>query len=160
VLGGNAEFMAKTEMQRRLCGYADRPGHRLRLDQDPDILEARRTFASFAPASGKRRSRKRSRSKNPGAFSSSAPSATRPGVSTTSCGAAPGARRPRRNPVLPPLEDDLMRLFGGEKMQAVMNTLKVEEDTPSRRRSCPAASNRPNPRWKAAISHPPQPAAV
>ena len=28
------------------------------------------------------------------------------------------------------LEDDLMRLFGGEKVQAVMETLKIEEDMP------------------------------
>ncbi len=62
---------------------------------------------------------------------SSAPSGTSRAASTTSCAAARAARatRARRASILS-LDDDLMRIFGGDRLKAAMKRLGMEEDVP------------------------------
>jgi preprotein translocase subunit SecA len=61
----------------------------------------------------------------------SAPSAMKAGASTTSCGDGPAGRATR---VLPgfylSLEDDLLRIFGGERISSIMSRLGMEEGEP------------------------------
>ncbi len=64
----------------------------------------------------------------PAACTSSAPSATRAAASTTSCVAAPAARAiPGRSKFYLSLDDDLMRIFGSDKMESVLKTLGLQE---------------------------------
>ena len=67
----------------------------------------------------------------PAACTSSAPSATSRGASTTSCAAAPAARATRaRSRFYLSLEDPLLRIFGGERLGAIMQQLKMPEGEP------------------------------
>ena len=73
-----------------------------------------------------RRGRERS-----AACTSSAPSATRRGASTTSCAAAPAARAiPGSSRFYLSLEDDLMRIFGSDRISGLMQRLGMEEGVP------------------------------
>ena len=65
----------------------------------------------------------------PAASTSSAPSATRAAASTTSCAAAPAARAiPGRSKFFLSLQDDLMRIFGSERMDSMLAKLGLKED--------------------------------
>ena len=73
------------------------------------------------------------RSSPPAASTSSAPSATSRGASTTSCAAAPAARAtPGSSRFYLSLEDDLMRIFGSDRLQNIMRQLGMEEGDPDR----------------------------
>ena len=76
---------------------------------------------------GSRRQGRRGRRRS-AACTSSAPSATSRGASTGSCAAAPAARaiRARRQFFLS-LEDDLMRLFGSERIARLMDRMGAQE---------------------------------
>ena len=121
ILGGNAEFMARAEVDPENAG---KPGHEW-------------------PPRRRRRSRRPSRASRPSATprsrrcwrragcTSSAPSATSRGASTTSCAAAPAARAiPGSSRFFLSLEDDLMRIFGAERITGLMERLGMEEDVP------------------------------
>ena len=57
--------------------------------------------------------------------------ATSPAESTTSCADVPGRQGdPGVSRFYLSLEDDLMRLFGGERVTTIMNTLRTPEDMP------------------------------
>ena len=65
------------------------------------------------------------------ACTSSAPSATNRGASITSFADAPDARAiPGSSRFFLSLQDDLLRIFGGERMQNLMLRLGMEEDVP------------------------------
>ncbi len=65
------------------------------------------------------------------ACTSSAPSATRRAASTTSCAAAPAARAiPGSSRFYLSLEDDLMRIFGSDRIAGLMQRLGMEEGVP------------------------------
>ena len=65
------------------------------------------------------------------ACTSSAPSATRRAASTTSCAAAPAARAiPGSSRFYLSLEDDLMRIFGSDRISGLMQRLGMEEGVP------------------------------
>ena len=69
------------------------------------------------------------------ACTSSAPSGTSRAASTTSCAAAPAARAiPGSSRFYLSLEDDLMRIFAGERITGLMERLGMEEDVPDRAR--------------------------
>ena len=48
----------------------------------------------------------------------------------TSCAAGPVARATRAPPVSSSLGDNLLRIFGGDRVAGLMNAFRVEEDTP------------------------------
>ena len=50
------------------------------------------------------------------------------------------------------LEDDLLRLFGGDRIQSMMATLRWTRIPPSPPRCSPITSRAPRPRWRAATS--------
>jgi preprotein translocase subunit SecA len=132
VLGGNAEFMAKTEMQR--LGFADvliAQATGYGETEDPDILEARRTFGELCAGFREKTQQEALKVKESGGLfiiGTERHEARR--IDNQLRGRSGRQGDPGETRFYLSLEDDLMRLFGGEKMQAVMNTLKVEEDTP------------------------------
>ena len=66
------------------------------------------------------------------ACTSSAPSGTKRGASTTSCAAALDARATRvSSRFYLSLEDDLMRIFGSDRISGLMQRLGMEEGVPS-----------------------------
>ena len=70
-------------------------------------------------------------SRRSAACTSSAPSATSRGASTTSCAAAAGRQGdPGSSRFFISLEDDLMRLFGGDRIEGLMERIGMEEDEP------------------------------
>ena len=132
MLGGNAEHMAKADLRRE--GFseelvAESTGHA--DTQDEDILAVRRRYAEleakhkeaireeadkvraagglFIVGTARHESRRSDNQLRGRAGRQGDPGASRFFIS---------------------LEDDLMRLFGGERVQTLMNTLGVEEDMP------------------------------
>ncbi len=93
MLGGNAEYMAKTDLRKAgLSRRAHRRGDRLRRDRQPgDPRRPRAVRRALAKHKAEIAAR-RTRSARPAACSSSAPSATTPAASTTSSAAVPAVR--------------------------------------------------------------------
>ena len=153
MLGGNAEYLAKADLRKagmtdeliaEATGFAD--------TDNQEILDAReRPFRRPRPGIRRPSSPRRKRCARRAASTSSAPSATSPAGSTTSCAAVPAVRAtPAMTRFFLALEDDLMRLFGSERVMGMMETLGVDEDTPieqqdayQRHRDRPEASWRP-----------------
>ena len=116
-----------------LPGGADRRSRPAIGDtDDEEIIAARATFqelnekykAEITPRGRKGPGR-------PAACSSWAPSGMNPAGSTTSCAAVPAGRATPATPAsILSLEDDLMRLFGGERINNLMEALGIDEDTP------------------------------
>ena len=141
LLGGNAEFMARQQASPRRspsgCRRARSASSTTRSSSTSTISTAsiacreadyERIFAHF-----KRRSRRRARGgrRRSAACTSSAPSATRRAASTTSCAAAPAARAiPGSSRFYLSLEDDLMRIFGSDRISGLMQRLGMEEGVP------------------------------
>ena len=74
---------------------------------------------------------RRRRSASSAASTSSAPSATRRAGSTTSCAAARAARATRaRRASTSPGQDDLVRLFAGDRIYNIMDRFKLPDDQP------------------------------
>ena len=100
---------------------------------DENVLAARKRFAgAVRSVQARHRGRGRRGASRQAACSSSAPSATSAAGSITSCAAVPAVRA---TPVLPGstcrLEDDLMRLFGGDRVAALDGyPASIDEDTP------------------------------
>ena len=107
-LGGNVEM----QVMDALAADPDSPSRRDR---------ARRIEAEHAAERQQACSRR-------AACSCWAPSGTRAGASTTSCAAARAARAtPARSLFFLSLEDDLMRIFGSERLDKVLSTLGMKE---------------------------------
>ena len=84
-----------------------------------------------SPSTRRSATPRRSRSSPPAACTSSAPSATSRAASTTSCVAAPAVRAiPGSSRFYLSLEDDLLRIFGAERITGLMERLGMEEDVP------------------------------
>ena len=134
LLGGNAEFMAQqADAPQGYDGRAHRRRHRLTLRTcHEEVLEARKVFHDLHGKVLKGNpSRSTTRSSAWAVCISSAPSATNPGVSTTSCAAVPAARATRAPPgSIISLEDDLMRLFGSERFRPMLEKLGVRRGQP------------------------------
>ena len=132
MLGGNAEYLAKAalrhdglseEMIVEATGFAE--------TEDPDIIAAREKYkeyydkykAEIAPEADKVRQAgglciigtERHDSRR---------------IDNQLRGRAGRQGDPGNTQFFVSLEDDLMRLFGGERISTMMDTLKVEEDTP------------------------------
>ncbi len=132
MLGGNAEFMAKTEMRRmqfseeliaESTGFAD--------TEDEEILNARKTFAEL-------------NKKYKEAIKEEADEVRRAGglfiigterhesrrIDNQLRGRSGRQGDPGKSRFYLSTEDDLMRLFGGERMKAVMERLNAPDDMP------------------------------
>ena len=122
ILGGNPEMMRALEVdpreRRRACAR-----RRRRSEAFQKLVDAVQGARAKPRSEEVRRPR--------AACTSSAPSATSRAASTTSCAAAPAARATRaRSRFYLSLEDDLMRIFAGERVKSLMERLGMEEDEP------------------------------
>ncbi len=132
VLGGNTEFMAKTEMQRQ--GFSDEliaQATSYGETGNEEVLEARKTFVGLCEKYRQEIAAEAVKVKEAGGlFIIGTERHESRRIDNQLRGRSGRQGDPGETRFYLSLEDDLMRLFGGEKMQAVMNTLKVEEDMP------------------------------
>ncbi len=132
MLGGNAEYLAKAELKHR--GYSDEAiaeATGFGDTADETILTARAEFAELnakfkaeiAPEAEKVRAAG-------GLFIIGTERHESRRIDNQLRGRAGRQGDPGSTRFYVSLEDDLMRLFGGERMTAVMNTLNVDENMP------------------------------
>ena len=141
LLGGNPEFMARQQ------ALADQIVERLPKGQEKFVddadfvyffhldsfyrVAARRSTSASSPPTRSRPTSSTTRSSRWAACTSSPPSGTRRGASTTSCAAAPAARAiPGSSRFYLSLEDDLMRIFGSDRISGLMQRLGMEDGVP------------------------------
>ena len=149
MLGGNAEFMAKAQMRKEhFCENllnpekpedADPNAVELLLTEadghgdttDENILAARRRFeelyAQYKPAIEAEADEVR---KAGGLFIIGTERHESRRIDNQLRGRAGRQGDPGASRFYLSLEDDLMRLFGGDRVSSLMNTLKIDEDTP------------------------------
>ncbi len=132
MLGGNAEFMAKSDLRRQ--GLSD------------ELIAESKSFAETDDPRSSPPARPTTRpisATRPGSTArpissagrrlsiSSAPSGTSPAASTTSSAAVPAVRGdPGQTQFYLSMQDDVMRLFGSERVLSMMDSLGLDEDTP------------------------------
>ena len=132
MLGGNAEFLAKAQLRREgmdedMIGEATAYGE----TDDAEILAARRHFAELlaqyreeiAPEAEKVR-------EAGGLFILGTERHESRRIDNQLRGRAGRQGDPGETRFVISLEDDLMRLFGGERVQSLMDSMGVEEDMP------------------------------
>ncbi|MDF3005016.1 MAG: secA [Oscillospiraceae bacterium] len=132
MLGGNAEFLAKNEMRRQdfseelieqSTGHSD--------TDDVEIIEARKKYAELydkfrqliAPEAEKVKAAG-------GLFIIGTERHESRRIDNQLRGRSGRQGDPGESRFFLSLEDDLMRLFGGDRIQGLMETLKVDEETP------------------------------
>ncbi|MCH3973351.1 MAG: preprotein translocase subunit SecA [Oscillospiraceae bacterium] len=132
VLGGNSEYMAKDEMRR--MGFSDdliAQATAYGETDNTDIVNARKTFrdledkykAEIKPEAAEV-------CKLGGLYIIGTERHESRRIDNQLRGRSGRQGDPGMSRFYISLEDDLMRLFGGERVSAMMDTLKVEEDTP------------------------------
>ena len=132
MLGGNAEYLAKSELKAK--GYSDEiisEATGYGETDDKDILKAREEYAELyagfkakiAPEADKVRDAG-------GLFIIGTERHESRRIDNQLRGRAGRQGDPGCTRFYVAMEDDLMRLFGGERMTAVMNTLNVDENMP------------------------------
>ena len=132
LLGGNAEFMAKAEMRKlgfeeEQIGEATAYSH----TEDEAVLEARKTFAELnrkykeqiAPEAEEVR-------RLGGLYIIGTERHESRRIDNQLRGRAGRQGDPGKSRFYISLEDDLMRLFGGERISALMDRMKIEDDVP------------------------------
>ena len=132
MLGGNAEYMAKAEMRRmqypeELISEAD-----AHSDTDnEEILEARKTFQELNNKYKEETKGEADEVREAGGlFIIGTERHDSRRIDNQLRGRAGRQGDPGMSRFYISLEDDLMRLFGGERITQMMNTLKVDENTP------------------------------
>ncbi len=132
MLGGNAEYMAKTELRR--LGFSDEAINESNSYSETDneeIIEARRKYMEL-------------NNKYKESIKESAEEVKKAGglyiigterhesrrIDNQLRGRSGRQGDPGKSRFFLSLEDDLMRLFGGERMKKLMERLNVDEDTP------------------------------
>ena len=132
MLGGNAEFLAKNQMARdgydadmilEATGYGD--------TDDEEILKARETYAALYEKFKEQIAPEARQVREAGGLAiigTERHESRR--IDNQLRGRAGRQGDPGCSKFYLSLEDDLMRLFGGERINSLMDTLKVEEDTP------------------------------
>ena len=132
MLGGNAEFMAKHDMKK--AGYDDEQisvATSYFDTDDEEVLALRKTYAdllqkhkeAIRPEAEKVR-------EAGGLFIIGTERHESRRIDNQLRGRSGRQGDPGETRFYLSLEDDLMRLFGGDRIQAMMNSLKVEEDVP------------------------------
>ena len=132
ILGGNAEYMAKEEMRKRgyyedlineAVGYAD--------TDDKEILEARETFNKLNQEYKKTIAKEAEQVKAAGGlFIIGTERHESRRIDNQLRGRAGRQGDPGESRFYLSLEDNLMRLYGGERVDKVMRMLKVDDDLP------------------------------
>ncbi|MCL2580610.1 MAG: preprotein translocase subunit SecA [Oscillospiraceae bacterium] len=132
VLGGNAEYLAKAKMRGEgiseeliieATGYAE--------TKDEEILAARKTFADHLAKFKKDIDAEAERVRGAGGLliiGTERHESRR--IDNQLRGRSGRQGDPGATRFFLSLEDDLMRLFGGDRIQGIMNSLKMEEDIP------------------------------
>ena len=131
-LGGNAEFMAKAEMRRmqfseELIGEATAYSE----TDDEEILNARKTFRELNEKYEHEIEREKDRVREAGGLyiiGTERHESRR--IDNQLRGRSGRQGDPGMSRFYISLEDDLMRLFGGERITMLMDRLNVDEDTP------------------------------
>lgn len=132
VLGGNAEFLAKADMRKN--GYdeemiSEAVGYS--HTDDEEILNARATFkALLEKHKGEIKGEAEKVKAAGGLFIIGTERHESRRIDNQLRGRAGRQGDPGMTRFYLSLEDDLMRLFGGDKIQGLMETLKIEEDMP------------------------------
>ena len=132
MLGGNAEFLAKAEMRRK--GYSEEMineaiGHGDTEDQE--ILEARQTFADLESKYKESIAAEAAKVKEAGGLyiiGTERHESRR--IDNQLRGRSGRQGDPGETRFYISLEDDLMRLFGGDRIQNMMEKFDLDEDTP------------------------------
>jgi len=132
MLGGNAEYVAKARM--RAEGYheeliVEATGHG--DTDDAEIIEAREKFTSLEQTYKAEIAQEAQRVKDAGGLyiiGTERHESRR--IDNQLRGRAGRQGDPGATRFFLSLEDDLMRLFGGERIQGLMDTLKIEDDMP------------------------------
>ncbi len=132
MLGGNAEFMAKDRMQKdgftdelinEATGFAE--------TDDEEIINARETFSALNTKFKEEIKDEAARVKNAGGlFIIGTERHESRRIDNQLRGRAARQGDPGSTRFYLSLEDDLMRLFGGDRVTGVMNALKLPEDQP------------------------------
>ena len=132
VLGGNAEYMAKADLRRagfngevisEATGYAE--------SNNPDVLEARRQFAeNQARYKEEIKIEAEKVRKAGGLFILGTERHESRRIDNQLRGRAGRQGDPGETRFFLSLEDDIMRLFGSERVMGMMEKLGVDEDTP------------------------------
>ena len=132
LLGGNAEYLAKAEMRRmefsesmilEATGFAE--------TDDGEILEARRTFAELeAKYKAGIKTEYEQVIAAGGLFILGTERHESRRIDNQLRGRSGRQGDPGESRFYLSMEDDLMRLFGGERLSNIMNTLKAPEDMP------------------------------
>ena len=132
VLGGNAEYMAKAALRKEgmeeeliveATGYAE--------TDDADILEAREKFQRYYNQFKEEISAEADAVREAGGLyiiGTERHESRR--IDNQLRGRSGRQGDPGESKFFLSCEDDLMRIFGGERMGAILNTMKVEEDMP------------------------------
>ncbi len=132
MLGGNAEYLAKSELKHR--GYSDElivEATGFADTDDANILKARTEFAELLSSFKEQIAPEAERVKQAGGlFIIGTERHESRRIDNQLRGRAGRQGDPGCTRFYVSMEDDLMRLFGGERMAAVMNTLNVEENMP------------------------------
>jgi len=132
LLGGNAEFMAKAEMRK--MGYAEEllvEATAYSHTQDEAILEARETFARLNQKYKEEIAPEAEEVKALGGLyiiGTERHESRR--IDNQLRGRAGRQGDPGKSRFYISLEDDLMRLFGGERLSAIMDRMKIDDDMP------------------------------
>ena len=132
MLGGNAEYLAKAEMRRQdipeeliieATGFAE--------TDDEEILKARKLYMELNDKYKKQIAPEADEVRAAGGlFILGTERHESRRIDNQLRGRAGRQGDPGESCFFVSLEDDLMRLFGGERVQAVMETLKIDEDVP------------------------------
>lgn len=132
LLGGNPEFMAKKEMRKQ--GYSEELISQATSyvdTDDPEILEARRVYRSLYEKFEKEVEKERQKVIELGGLhviGTERHESRR--IDNQLRGRAGRQGDPGSSRFYISLEDDLMRLFGSEKIQSIVQSLGLEEDQP------------------------------
>ncbi|WP_411675775.1 preprotein translocase subunit SecA [Caproicibacter sp.] len=132
VLGGNPEFMAKAEMRKQgipeeLISEADAHSE----TDDEEVLNARESFRRLSEKYKEQTKEEAEEVRNAGGLyiiGTERHESRR--IDNQLRGRSGRQGDPGMSRFYISLEDDLMRLFGGERINAMMERLKVDEDTP------------------------------
>ncbi len=132
LLGGNAEFLSKHEMRRRdipeeiineAVGYAD--------TDDEEILKARELYRELFSKFSEEVNEKAVEVREAGGlFIIGTERHESRRIDNQLRGRAGRQGDPGESRFYLSLEDDLMRIFGGDRITSIMNTLKVDENMP------------------------------
>ena len=132
MLGGNAEYLAKAELKHR--GYSDEviaEATGYGETEDQTILAARKEFAELNAQYKAEIAPEAEKVKEAGGlFIIGTERHESCRIDNQLRGRAGRQGDPGTTRFYVSLEDDLMRLFGGERMTTIMNTLNVDEDIP------------------------------